>query len=44
MKTKNLLLLLVVGIAALWVPVAPGHVRAQEPPKVQIPSPGLRRS
>ncbi len=41
MNTKNLLLLLVVGIAALLVPVAPGHVRAQEPPKVQIPQPGV---
>ena len=41
MKTKTALLLLVVGLVSLWVPVAPRDARAQEPPKVPIPQPGV---
>jgi hypothetical protein len=41
MKGKNTLSLLVVGLASLWMPSAPREARAQEPPKVQIPQPGV---
>ena len=41
MKGTNTLCLLVVGLASLWMPSAPRDARAQEPPKVQIPQPGV---
>ena len=41
MKAKNVLLLLVVGLVAVWPPVARDGVQAQEPPKVKIPEPGV---
>ena len=41
MKAKNALLLLVVGLVSVWIPVASRDARAQEPPKVQIPQPGV---
>ena len=41
MKAKNVLLLLVVGLVAVWPPVVRGGVQAQEPPKVKIPEPGV---
>jgi hypothetical protein len=33
--------LLLIGVASVWAPAAPGDARAQEPPKVQIPQPGV---
>ena len=41
MKAKNALLLLVVGLVALWPPVVRGDGQAQEPFKVKIPEPGV---
>ena len=41
MKAKNALLLLVVGLAAVWPPVVRGDAQAQEAPKVKIPEPGV---
>ena len=41
MKAKNVLLLLVVGLVAVWPPVLGGGAQAQEPPKVKIPEPGV---
>ena len=41
MKAKNALLLLVVGLVSVSPPVVRGDARAQEPPKVQIPQPGV---
>ena len=41
MKAKNALLLLVVGLVSVSPPVVRGDARAQEPPKVQIPEPGV---
>ncbi len=41
MKVKNALLLLVVGLVSVWPPVVRGDAQAQEPPKVQIPQPGV---
>jgi hypothetical protein len=40
MKAKNALLLLVVGLVSVWLPVARGDARAQEP-KITIPRPGV---
>jgi hypothetical protein len=41
MKAKKVLLLLVVGLVAVWPPVVRGGAHAQEPPKVKIPEPGV---
>ena len=41
MKTKNALLLLVAGLVSVWAPVVRGDARAQEPPQVKIPQPGV---
>ena len=41
MKAKNALLLLVVGLVSVSPPVVRGDARAQEPPKVHIPQPGV---
>jgi hypothetical protein len=42
MKSKNALPLVLVGVVALWAPVAPPvAAQAQEPPKVQMPQPGV---
>jgi hypothetical protein len=41
MKAKDALLLLVVSLLSVWMPATPGDARAQEPPKVQIPQPGV---
>jgi hypothetical protein len=41
MKAKNALLLLVVSLLSVWMPATPGDARAQEPPTVQIPQPGV---
>jgi hypothetical protein len=42
MKAKNTLSLVLVGLVALWAPVAPPvAAQAQQPPKVQIPQPGV---
>ena len=37
----NALLLLVVGLMFPWLPAAPADARAQDPPKVQLPRPGV---
>jgi hypothetical protein len=42
MNAKNTLSLVLVGLVALWAPVAPPvAAQAQQPPKVQIPQPGV---
>ncbi len=43
MKAKNALLLLVVGLVAVWPPAVRGDARSQEKPpvQVQIPKPGV---
>ena len=42
MKARTVVvLLLLLGLAFVWTPAAPGDVRAQEAPKVQIPQPGV---
>ena len=41
MNMKRLLSLAVVGLTSLWAASLPGAARAQEPPKVQIPQPGV---
>jgi len=42
MKTKNALSLVLVGLVWVWAPVAPPvAARAQEPPKIQMPQPGV---
>ena len=42
MKTKNALSLVLVGLVWVWAPVAPPvAAQAQQPPKVQIPQPGV---
>src|SRR5512136_1986701 len=42
MKKTNLLTLVLVGLVSLWAPVAPPvAAQAQQPPKVQIPQPGV---
>ena len=42
MKTKNALSLVLVGLVWVWAPVAPPvAAQAQEPPKIQMPQPGV---
>ena len=41
MKPKNALLLMLVGLVAVWGPAAQGGSRTQEKPTVQIPKPGV---
>jgi len=41
MKAKNALLLLVAVLVSVWAPAVRGDARAQEPPKVTIPKPGV---
>jgi hypothetical protein len=41
MKTKNVLSVVLVGLVSVWASVAPAYAQAQEPPKVQIPQPGV---
>ena len=41
LKTKNVLLLVLVGLVAAWVPAAHGDAGTQDKPKVQIPQPGV---
>src|SRR4030095_2290540 len=41
MKAKDALLLLVVSLLSVWMPATAGDAKAQEPPKVQIPQPGV---
>jgi hypothetical protein len=42
MKTKNALSLVFVGLFSVWAPVPPPvAAQAQQPPKVQIPQPGV---
>jgi hypothetical protein len=41
MKRRQSLSVLVVGLAALWIPMAPVAVQTQDKPIVQIPKPGV---
>jgi hypothetical protein len=41
MNKKRLLSLALVGLMSMWALAAPGVVRAQDAPKVQIPQPGV---
>jgi hypothetical protein len=41
MNAKNVLSLVVAGLVSLSAPVAPAAAQTQEPPKVQIPQPGV---
>jgi len=41
MGKKPLLSVAAVGLASMWALAAPGRTLAQEPPKVQIPQPGV---
>ena len=41
MRTRNIVLLALLGLVPLWVPLAAGDAGLQEKPKVQIPEAGV---
>ena len=41
MRRKKSLTLIVVGLAALWIPIAPVEVQTQDKPVVPMPKPGV---